>query len=100
MIKHIVLWKIKDSYEGRSKKELIINLKAMLDNLKLVIPEIKNIEVGANLSTSLSALDMALYSEFETEEGLNSYRNHPEHKKVVDYLKNIALAGYIVDYKV
>ncbi|MFO8053484.1 MAG: Dabb family protein [Candidatus Omnitrophota bacterium] len=100
MIKHIVLWKIKESYQGKNKKELIDNLKAMLENLKSIIPEVKNIEAGTNISSSPAALDIALYSEFETKKGLDSYRNHPEHKKVAEHLKNIASAGYVVDYEV
>ncbi|MCF7893627.1 MAG: Dabb family protein [Candidatus Omnitrophica bacterium] len=100
MIKHIVLWKVKDSYQGKNKEELIQNFKAMLENLKSIIPEIKKIEVGLNLSSSLSALDVALYSEFETKEGLDSYRKHPEHQKVAEYAKKITVSGSVVDYQV
>jgi quinol monooxygenase YgiN len=100
MIKHVVLWKVKDSYQNKNKKELIQNFKAMLEKLKSIIPEIKNIEVGVNLSSSPSASDIMLYSEFETKEGLDSYRNHPEHQKVAEYAKKIIKEGSVVDYQV
>ena len=40
MIKHIVLWKLKDSVDGHFKKELAIQLKAALEGLKGKIAEI------------------------------------------------------------
>ncbi|MCF7916815.1 MAG: Dabb family protein [Candidatus Omnitrophica bacterium] len=100
MIKHIVFWKIKDSYQGKNKEELISEAKEMLVNLKTLIPEIKKIEVGSNISSSPAALDLALYSEFATEEDLNLYRDHPEHQKVAEYIKKITLSGSVVDYQV
>lgn len=100
MIKHIVLWKVKDSDQGKNKQELVRDAKAMLVNLKSMIPEIKNIEVGINISSRPGALDLALFSEFATKEDLKTYRDHPEHKKVAEYIKNITSSGAVVDYQV
>ena len=46
MIKHIVLWKLKDDETGWSKQENAFELKRRLESLKSKIPEILELEVG------------------------------------------------------
>ena len=47
MIKHIVMFKLKEKAEGRDKAANIQLLKAMLDALPARIKEIKFFEVGS-----------------------------------------------------
>ena len=48
MIKHIVLWRLKDHAMGASKKENAEKLKSLLEALRDTIKEIKHLEVGIN----------------------------------------------------
>ena len=86
MVKHIVVWRLKDFAEGRRKEENAILMKSMLEDLKNKIDFVKNLEVGINLLKSDAALDVVLYSEFETKEDLDTYMKHPEHLKVVEFI--------------
>jgi len=97
MVKHIVMWKLKDFAEGRSKSENIKYIKEMLEALPGVIKEIKFIEVGENINADRS-YDAVLYSEFETPEDLEIYQNHPEHKKVSGYVSKVREARIVGDY--
>ena len=95
MVKHIVMWKLKDFAEGRTKEENIKFIKESLENLAGLIPEIKYLEVGAGLD---SGFDAVLYSEFNSLPDLSAYQNHPEHKKVAEYIGKVKEERACGDY--
>ena len=97
MVKHIVMWKFKDFAEGKTKKENIGYIKTKIEELPKAIKEIKFIEVGANINAD-SAYDAILYSEFETTEDLEFYQNHPEHKKISEYVGKVREGRAVGDY--
>ncbi len=100
MIKHIVMWKLKEIAAGGTKIENAKKMKLQLESLKDKIKQIKFIEVGINFINSDEAYDVVLYSEFETEENLSIYQNHQEHLKVANFVKSIIDKRAVVDYKV
>ena len=97
MIKHIVMWRLKDSADGASKQENAKNLKNYLETLKDKIREIRHIEVGINISGSDAASDVVLYSEFDSMEDLEAYQKHPEHQKIVSFVNEIRSERRVVD---
>ncbi len=99
MIKHIVMWRLKDSAAGASREENAKKLKQSLEDLKDKIRDIKALEVGINFNASPAAFDVVLYSEFADREGLDSYQNHPEHLKIVDFVGEIRTDRAVVDYE-
>ena len=99
MIKHIVMWKLKDSAEGASKQENIKKMKAGLEALKTKISRIKHLEVGINMVPSDAAYDVALYSEFVSEKDLDGYQKHPEHLKIADFIGKIRESRVVIDYR-
>lgn len=99
MIKHIVMWKIKESHEGADKGELMRRIKEELEGLKNVIPEIKTMEIGRNSNELPTSFDIALYSEFESQEDLDIYKEHPEHVKVAQFVRQVAMDAVVVDYE-
>ena len=100
MIKHIVMWRLKDEAAGATKEENALKLKHSLESLTDKIPSLKAAEVGLNFNPSPAAFDVVLYSEFEDQEGLNAYQNHPEHVKIVDFVGEIRVDRAVVDYVV
>ncbi|MDK2834550.1 MAG: hypothetical protein PWP63_1637 [Methanolobus sp.] len=64
MLKHIVMWKLKETAEGKNKLENVLLMKRMLESLPGRIPEIEFLEVGVNVNHSDAAYDVVLYSEF------------------------------------
>ncbi len=99
MIKHIVMFRLKDSAEGHSKMENARKLKALLESLKEKIPGIKCLEVGMNQGKSKSASDIVLYSEFDDMEALEDYRRHPEHIRALDFIEKVCSERQVVDYE-
>lgn len=100
MIKHIVMWRLKEFANNSTKEENAYNLKNYLESLKDKILEIKSIEVGININKSEASADVALYSEFESLEDLVKYQNHPEHKKIVSFVNEIRDERRVVDYEI
>lgn len=100
MIKHIVIWKLKESGEGKSKSENANIIKTGLESLKNEIAQIKAIEVGINFNESAQASDVVLNSEFETKEDLNIYQNHPAHLKVSGYVSKVVDERRVIDYEI
>ncbi len=96
MIKHIVMFNFKDE----NKKENLIKAKKMLEGLLESVPTLKSIEVGINFSKESRAMDLSLYSEFDTIEALKLYANHPEHLEVVKFIKSVATESKVSDYKI
>ncbi|MGM0612578.1 MAG: Dabb family protein [Bacteroidota bacterium] len=97
MIRHIVMFRLKDKAE---KQENIQKLKKAIEALEELIPEAKSIEVGLNINEKPSAYDLVLVSDFDNEEALERYRVHPEHQKVVDYIKQVNEDIAAVDYHI
>lgn len=97
MIKHIVLWRLK---ENTDKAADAARIKALLEGLRGRIPGLLAIEVGVNVIADAHAADVALYSEFESLAALEGYQRHPLHLEVVPQVKALATERRSVDYEV
>ena len=100
MIKHIVLWKLKDQAEGAGREQNLTRLRAMLQTLPALIPEIKTFELGQTLEPSESTYDLALVAAFATRETLQRYIEHPEHQKVAQFVRSVTAQRALVDYEI
>ena len=83
MIKHVILWKIREDKSEEEKKQIKIGVKSGLEGLRGVVPGLQNISVVTEGLPSSNA-DIMLDSEFESEEALKNYAVHPAHVKVAD----------------
>lgn len=83
MVKHIILWQLKDELTDADKASVKSEIKAGLENLKGRIPGLIDIKVQINGLASSNA-DLMLDSCFEDEAALKTYAVHPEHVKVAD----------------
>lgn len=81
MVKHIVLWKLKEDLSSEEKIKVKKELKESLLNLKNIIPEIAEIKVNTE-GLGGSNVDILLETVFENEEALKVYALHPNHVAV------------------
>ena len=98
MLKHIVLFKLKESAEAASKEQNAKIVKHDLEALKGKIPQIRHLEVGINCIPGETAYDIAIYSEFADEKELSIYMKHPEHVKVAEFIGKVRESRVVVDY--
>lgn len=80
MVKHVILWNLKDEF---NTDEIKAGIKTGLESLMGKIPGLIEIKVYINPLESSNA-DVMLYSVFEDEQALAAYSTHPEHVKVAD----------------
>lgn len=96
MLKHIVMWKLKEFAEGKTKAENALIMKESLERLVGIVPEIISLQVGINEKESDMAYDAVLISTFADAEALARYKVHPEHVKVSDYCKRFGKVGHLL----
>jgi hypothetical protein len=100
MIKHIVMWKLKEVAECGDRLQNARKMKHDLEALKSKIPQIRHIEVGLNSLPSEGSYDVALSAEFENEKDLETYQKHPEHLKVAEFIGTVRERRAVVDYTI
>lgn len=100
MIKHIVMWRLKEEADGRTREQNMRALKRKLEEMVPLIPFIKKLEVGLNFLQSDMNWDVVLYTEFATKEDLIAYDTHPDHEKVKAFIAPIREKSAKVDYEV
>ena len=83
MVKHIILWKLKDEYSKEQKITIKQEIKENLEGLKGRIPGLIDIKVITEGLAGSNA-DLMLDSSFENEEALKLYAAHPAHVAVAD----------------
>lgn len=92
MIKHIVVWQIRENVSTEQKREM----KRRLETLISRIPRVLKIEAGIDSDNET----MSLYSEFTSKEALEAYQEHPSHREVVAFVKPLVAARSVCDYTV
>ena len=83
MVKHIILWKLKEEFSESEKQNIKINIKKGLESLLGKIDGLKEIVVNINGLAS-STVDLMLDSTFESEKALKEYSTHPLHVEVAN----------------
>ena len=83
MVKHVIVWTLKDEYSKEEKENIKKGIKEGLEGLKGKVPGIVEIKVNINGLESSNA-DLMLDSTFENEDALKGYSTHPEHVKVAN----------------
>ncbi len=101
MIRHIVMWKLKDEAAGATKQRNAEKLKLILEGLRTNIDEIRAVEVGIQINPDdKQAYDVVLICDFETELDFKLYTRNPHHKKAIDFIDKVVDERWYVDYNV
>jgi len=93
MVKHIVMWKLKN----KADSEII---RDKLNDLMGKIPGLLKIEVGIDFSDNDAAFHMVLIAELKSKEALEAYRIHPDHQAVIPLVQTAAIDRAVVDYEI
>jgi len=99
MIKHVVMWKLKEEAGGHSSSQNAQELKRRLEVLPASISCIRFLEVGLNFAEGEAAWDVVLISGFDTREDLEVYRVHPDHVSVARFVGEISVDRRVVDFE-
>ncbi len=100
MVKHIILWTLKDEYGKDEKENIRAGIKAGLEGLKGKIPGLIDIKVNT-VPLPSSNCDVMLDSTFEDEDSLKAYSVHPAHVDVANTkVRPFTASRVCMDYEV
>lgn len=83
MVRHIILWQLKEEFSLRRKQQIAVDAKAALEALNGQIEGLVQLRVQIQLMDSSNA-DMMLESTFASKEALEAYQKHPLHMAAAD----------------
>lgn len=83
MVRHVILWKLRDDLSAEEKLAVKSGIKSGLEGLRGRIPGLLNILVRTEGLASSNA-DVMLDSEFADAASLRGYSAHPEHVAVAE----------------
>ena len=97
MVKHIILWKLKESLTEEEKTAVRAEAKRRLEALNGKIDGMISLKVVTDRLPSSNA-DMMLDSEFETVEALAGYQTNPLHVEAATYVRSVVEARLCLDF--
>ena len=92
MVKHILLYNLKDGVEKDSTVKMIASV---LEPLVGKIPGLLHLEI----CRTYNGMDYALYSEFESKEALAAYAQHPLHLEAKTHFFHLLDTRVASDYE-
>ncbi len=98
MVKHIVLFKLKDEVPAEEKRIVMTKFKEAIEALPAKIPVIRKIVVGLNINPG-ETWNIALCSEFDSLEDMKFYTTHPDHVAAGKILAETKENRACVDYE-
>lgn len=93
MVKHIVMYKLKDSSLENAQA-----LKDKFMSMKGKIQVLKEIDAGVDVLKSARSFDVVLTCVFDSLEDMEIYKNHAVHIPVMEYVKSVVEVSHSVDY--
>ena len=101
MIRHIVMWKVKDGALGNTKEQNIALMKQQLELLEDKVGKnngLLEVEVGVGFNPR--GYDISLICTLMSLNALKIYDVHPEHLKVKEFVSQVASERVVVDYEI
>lgn len=100
MVKHIILWRLKDELKGEEKEQIMKNMKTHLESLVGKVPGLVSMQIVIDGLESSNA-DVMLDSTLEDATALKGYAVHPEHVAVADtYVRPFTAVRICMDYEI
>ncbi len=100
MIKHIVMWKLKDFAEGADRATNAVKMKQKLDACAHLSAGTLKFEVALAQPGLEATYDVILYSEFANKEALAEYAAHPTHKAIIPFIGAVRDQRQCMDYEI
>ena len=95
MIRHVVLFRIKDEYRDEIP-ELIRNFRGMKGKIEGML----DLEAGADILGSDRSDDIGLVTVFDSMESFRAYQTHPVHMPVRKRMHEVRSASVSCDFEI
>ena len=95
MIRHIVMFKIKDEFKSEIP-QLVQNFYGMKGRIEGML----DLEAGADVLHSERSYDLALITLFDSMESFRAYQTHPVHMPVKKRMHEVRSASVACDFEI
>lgn len=99
MVKHVIIWDLKDEFSDEKKAELKAEIKRSLESLNGKIEGLKELKIITDILGSSNG-DIMLDSVFTDEEALKAYAADPLHVAAAEVVKSSTKARKCIDFKI
>ncbi|MGI4850300.1 MAG: Dabb family protein [Janthinobacterium lividum] len=99
MLKHIVMWQLKEQAEGAGKAANAAKMKQLLDACNGIVPGMLAFEVALAQPGLEASYDVVLAASFASREALEAYASHPQHVALKPFFSAVRLARQCMDYE-
>lgn len=99
MIRHIVMFKLKEFANNSDKITAAAEVKNRLDELPLKIDVIRRYKAGIDVRKLNWSYDIVLEMDFDTLADLDAYIIHPVHQEFIAFNKEYSIAKTCVDFE-
>lgn len=97
MLRHIILWKLKNDIAEGEKAAVKERIKTSLEALPPFIEGLEALKVHTDALPSSSA-DLMLESLLRDEAALEYYRDHPKHVEAATYVRSVVDVRLCLDF--
>jgi quinol monooxygenase YgiN len=97
VIRHIVMWKLKEGAGGAGRAQNALQVKAWLDACGDLVPGILRFDVAVAQEGLEASCDVMLYAEFASVAALEAYNAHPQHQLLKTRVAPLREARYCFD---
>lgn len=91
MIRHVVMWKLRDPADAA-------RFKALLDSCRGLVPGMIDFDVATRSAALDANCDVVLVSTFADAAALAAYQDHPAHRSVSAELGPLRETRSVLDY--
>ena len=100
MVKHIILWTLKDEFSAEEKEQIKKGIKENLEGLVGKVPGLVSLHIQTEKLPSSTA-DLMLDSCLESAEALKGYAVHPDHVHAANtFVRPYTAARACLDYEI
>ena len=100
MLRHIVMWKLKEHAEGADRAANRLRAQALLESCAALAPGTLHFQVGIAREGLECSYDVVLDSSFADRAALAAYQNHPDHVAIKPFMKAIVAERQCMDFEV
>ena len=100
MIRHIVIWNLKDHAEGADKATNLQKALTLLLSCAQVVPGIRPFEVATATPGMDCTNDLVLHMLLDDAQVLAAYQNHPQHLAIKPFMKAVVNERHCMDFTV
>ena len=98
MIRHIVMFKLKEFSTESEKLSAANDVKNRLDKLPAKIDVIRRCKTGIDVRKLEWSYDIVLELDFNTMDDLDAYTIHPAHQEFIAFNKEYSVAKACIDF--